>query len=824
MNKKNERLLFLEAIEMPSISEARSFIDRACVGDEKLRARMHQLLSSHESSNGVLDAPPGSRSESSPRDSVATTIMESSPLGDPVRIGPYRLMEQIGEGGFGLVYVAQQDEPVRRKVALKMVKPGMGSKEVIGRFEAERQALALMDHPCIAKVFDAGVTSDSRPFFVMELVRGVPITEFCDKAQLTIPQRLELFSDVCSAVHHAHQKGIIHRDLKPSNVLTTLYDDKPVVKVIDFGIAKAIGQNLTDKTIYTRFMSLMGTPLYMSPEQAELNGLDVDTRSDIYSLGVLLYELLTGTTPFDRSRMDSAGYNEIRKMILEEEPPKPSNRLSTLGQRLSTISVARQIEPTRIRSALKGDLDWIVMKAMSKDRTRRYDSAAALAKDIQCFLNSEPIEARPPSTLYRLGRFAKRNKVALTTASLVAVSLIAGTAASLYQMSMAISALNDKEIALRDAIQAKQEANDAKNKIEQFSQSIVKANLLTTSAQTHLDSNEYRQAKEDYSNAIQLQPSYFLPWVQRGQMYARLHLWTEAAEDFSKAISLGASTDQPNWQGIGAILAVGNQKSALRELAMADLKRIEASNQDFDWQSLRNCILLPDLASNEEWERIASKAESRIDENGPAFNFGRGRRSGKDPNAGPPFRGGPIGDEFRRGRQPGDEQRRDHPPSEDVPRERPPGDDFHRERPREGFGMGRRGGMPGGVQHYLVGLALLRAKVPARAITHFVAAMEDRMWPGNGLAFAPLAIAKYQTSDPQNAISLMKESDAVMNRWLTLVENAESASGGQMVPWFDVVEGIAVYREAAQLIGHDAQAIESRLVSLHAHLLRLLEE
>ena len=342
-------------------------------------------------------------------------------------------MEQVGVGGFGLVFVAEQQDPVRRKVALKVLKPGMDTREVIARFEAERQALALMDHPNIAKVHDAGTTDTGRPYFVMELVKGVPITDYCDQAQLTPRQRLELFIPVCQAVQHAHQKGIIHRDLKPSNVLVTLHDGTPVPKVIDFGVAKAIGQHLTEKTIYTRLTQMIGTPLYMSPEQAEMSGLDIDTRSDIYSLGVLLYELLTGTTPFDRQRFGKAAFDEIRRIIREEEPPRPSTRLTSLGETLSSVSAKRNMEPKKLSALAKGDLDWIVMKALEKDRSRRYETASGFAADVRRFLAEEPVEARPPSAWYSFRKLALRNKAALTTVALVAGALVLGTAVATWQ-------------------------------------------------------------------------------------------------------------------------------------------------------------------------------------------------------------------------------------------------------------------------------------------------------------------------------------------------------------------------------------------------------
>ena len=298
-------------------------------------------------------------------------------------IGPYKLLEQIGEGGFGVVFMAEQQRPVRRRVALKVIKPGMDTRQVIARFEAERQALALMDHPNISRVLDAGATESGRPYFVMELVRGIPLSEFCDQNRLTVGERLELFITVCHAVQHAHQKGIIHRDIKPNNVLVTLHDGTPVAKVIDFGVAKATGQQLTEKTLFTSFAQMIGTPLYMSPEQAEMSGLDVDTRSDIYSLGVLLYELLTGTTPFDQERMRTAGYDEVRRIIREEEPAKPSARISTLNRAATTVTANRKSDPSRLRQLFRGELDWIVMKALEKDRNRRYETAAAFAADVQ---------------------------------------------------------------------------------------------------------------------------------------------------------------------------------------------------------------------------------------------------------------------------------------------------------------------------------------------------------------------------------------------------------------------------------------------------------
>ena len=392
------------------------YLDQACRGDQRLRQQVAGLLKAHAAEGSLLDGCSAGFNE--------TAMFESIPEACGTVIGPYKLMEQIGEGGMGVVYVAEQSQPVRRKVALKVIKPGMDTKQVIARFEAERQALAMMDHPNIAKVLDGGVTESGRPYFVMELVRGLPITEYCDGERLSIRERLELFVLVCRAVQHAHQKGIIHRDLKPSNILVTLHDGVPVPKVIDFGVAKATGQSLTEKTVYTAFTQLVGTPLYMSPEQVELSGLDIDTRSDIYSLGVLLYELLTGTTPFDSEALKTAAFDEMRRIIREDEPPTPSMRLSTLGETLTTTSMKRSSDPRHLNRSVRGELDWIAMKALEKDRKRRYETANDFAADVMRYLTDQPVEACPPSARYRFAKFARRNRAVLTTAALVVAALL----------------------------------------------------------------------------------------------------------------------------------------------------------------------------------------------------------------------------------------------------------------------------------------------------------------------------------------------------------------------------------------------------------------
>ncbi|MCI0534563.1 MAG: protein kinase, partial [Verrucomicrobiales bacterium] len=423
--------IFLNARVVHEPSERAAYLAQACGADAELRGRVEAMLGDAEAAEAYF----GPEKETAAGHSNAL-VSE----GPGVLIGRYKLLQKIGEGGMGVVYMAEQREPVTRKVALKIIKLGMDTRQVVARFEAERQALALMDHPNIARVLDGGATETGRPYFVMELVQGAPITEFCNKNKLPALERIKLFMAVCQAIQSAHQKGIIHRDLKPSNVLVTLHNSQPMPKVIDFGVAKATNQKLTEKTLFTNFATIIGTPAYMSPEQAEMSSMDVDTRSDIYSLGVLLYELLTGTTPFPEKRLCSAGYNEMRRIILEEEPERPSTRLTKTRAAASAADCAAKSALRISESAIDADLDWIVMKCLEKDRSRRYETASGLAADLQRHMNNQPVLARPPSAAYQLGKAFQRNRLAFTAVLAVAVALVLGIIGSSWQAIRAANA------------------------------------------------------------------------------------------------------------------------------------------------------------------------------------------------------------------------------------------------------------------------------------------------------------------------------------------------------------------------------------------------
>ncbi len=483
-------------------SERAAFLERVCAGDTELQAEVEAFLHAAEQTKTFLGSDEA-------RSEVRRRFV---PLAEQpgTKIDRYKLLQQIGEGGFGVVFMAEQEVPVRRTVALKIIKLGMDTKQVVARFEAERQALAMMDHPNIAKVLDAGSTDTGRPYFVMELVKGVPITDYCDSANLATEARLGLFMPVCHAVQHAHQKGIIHRDIKPSNVLITLHDGTPVPKVIDFGIAKATHGRLTDRTLFTEYRTMVGTPEYMSPEQAEMSGLDIDTRADIYSLGVLLYELLTGVTPFDGKQLREAAFAEIQRIIREVDPPKPSTRISTLGKTLTTVAARRQSDPAKLSVLVRGDLDWIVMKALEKDRTRRYDSATALAQDVQRHLTGEPVNAAPPSTRYRVSKFVRRNRGPVLAATIVAGVLVLGLIGTGLGLAWAIraerDAIHQKSFAIIERDKSVlAEADAGRQKIEAVAQARRAQQLYGEGLITHGDAlitaSEFRNAYTKFDEA-----------------------------------------------------------------------------------------------------------------------------------------------------------------------------------------------------------------------------------------------------------------------------------------------------------------------------------
>ncbi len=454
MNNRREKLeaIFEAAAALETDAQRCDYLDRACP-EADLRQEVMSLLEAMKQPDSLF------------ADGDTRSLLQSTPvLEQPgTVIGHYKLLQKVGEGGMGVVYMAQQTEPVSRKVALKIIKPGMDTRQVIARFEAERQALAMMDHPGIAKVFDAGATASGRPYFVMELVRGVPITEYCDRNKLPTRQRLELFIPVCQAIQHAHQKGVIHRDIKPSNVMVTLHDGNPVPKIIDFGIAKATSQRLTEKTLFTNYAQMIGTPAYMSPEQAEMSGLDVDTRTDVYALGVLLYELLTGTTPFPTNELLSLGYGAMQRIIAEKEPPKPSTRVSTMAHDERTVVAKnRSLDASALGRLCRGDLDWIVMKALEKDRTHRYETVNGLAADLKRHLENEPIVARPPSAFYRFQKSWRRNRLAYSAGAAIAISLLAGLWISTSQTWRATAARNAEAQARQAAERARSMAEEEK--------------------------------------------------------------------------------------------------------------------------------------------------------------------------------------------------------------------------------------------------------------------------------------------------------------------------------------------------------------------------
>jgi serine/threonine protein kinase/tetratricopeptide (TPR) repeat protein len=481
-------------LELGDPTARQAFLDEACAGQPELRVRVEALLRAHAGQYGEGRATTGFTP--TPPESVGR------------RVGPYKLLQKLGEGGMGIVYLAEQEQPVKRRVAVKIIKAGMDSAHVLARFEQERQALAMMDHPHIAKVLDAGATPEGRPFFVMELVKGVPITKFCDQEHLTPKDRLELFIPVCQAVQHAHQKGIIHRDLKPSNVLVALYDGKPVPKVIDFGVAKSTGPKLTERTMFTEVGQIVGTLEYMAPEQAELNNLDIDTRADIYALGSILYELLTGSTPFSEKQLRIAGFAEMMRILREVEPPRPSTKLSSSAD-LPSIAAQRKSEPKRLTRLVHGDIDWIVMKCLEKDRARRYETANALAMDVQRFLDDEPVLAGPPSATYRLRKFVSKNRGILATVGAFALVLVATTAFSAWQAYRAGVAESVARQSEAEALAERNAANVARD-----AESAARRNVDAQRLRAEANFKKARQAVDEYFTKVSESKLLNVPGLQ----------------------------------------------------------------------------------------------------------------------------------------------------------------------------------------------------------------------------------------------------------------------------------------------------------------------
>ena len=533
-SSSREEEIFEAASKLPPEQRA-AHLQTACGDDAALRARIEGLLKAHDEAGGFMQEPAGPA-----RKTIVLTLPPDEKPGD--KIGRYKLLQQIGEGGCGVVYMAEQEEPVRRRAALKVIKLGMDTKSVIARFEAERQALAMMDHPNIAKVLDAGATETGRPFFVMELVRGIKITDYCDQNKLSTQERLGLFMQVCNAIQHAHQKGIIHRDIKPSNILVTLHDGKPVPKVIDFGIAKATQGRLTDQTLFTAFEQFIGTPAYMSPEQAEMSGLDIDTRSDIYALGVLLYELLTGRTPFDPKELLQSGLDELRRTIREKEPARPSTKLGTLlAADLTAVAQRRQSDAPRLIHLLSGDLDWIVMKSLEKDRTRRYETANGLAMDIQRYLTNEPIIARPPSTIYRFQKLVRRNKTIVAAVGAGVAALVIGLVLSFYLFIQERAALK-REVA---AEQAEKQLREQAEQRAAWNREVTEAGLL-------LMQGRYSGAEHLVSGV----PPYtsLIPFYNVfGSVHARHGQWREALTNWDLVVKY-APDDPIGYQYLAPLL------------------------------------------------------------------------------------------------------------------------------------------------------------------------------------------------------------------------------------------------------------------------------
>jgi tetratricopeptide (TPR) repeat protein/tRNA A-37 threonylcarbamoyl transferase component Bud32 len=527
------REIFGNALEIDSEAGRAAYLDTTCAGDVGLRQDVAALLAALGSAGEFMRRPAAELVLGADQATLAEAAGEV--------VGRYQLVEKLGEGGFGSVWVAEQREPVKRRVAVKIVKLGMDTRQVVARFEAERQALAMMDHPNIAQVLDAGSTDAGRPYFVMELVSGVPVTRFCDETGMAVKDRLGLFVQVCNAIQHAHQKGVIHRDIKPSNILVTLHDGAAVPRVIDFGIAKATGGDLTDNTVHTQSQQFVGTPAYVSPEQAQPSTPDVDTRSDIYSLGVLLYELLTGHTPFDARELVAGGIEAMRRAIAEKEPSRPSAKLAALHDReLTTTARQRATEGARLLHLLKGDLVWVVMKCLEKDRGRRYQTAGELAADVGRYLRNEPVQARPPSKRYRFRKFARRNKGVVVAGSAIATTVL------LAIVSLAVSNGRTRDARGR-AEEAQRLAETRAGELQGSLERLIAANALHELGQWYFNDRNWDNALESFTQASVLRPDSVTVWTDRGELYAQLGLFDLAGADFARAFALNKPETSLRW-------------------------------------------------------------------------------------------------------------------------------------------------------------------------------------------------------------------------------------------------------------------------------------
>ena len=616
-----EEAICIAALEIADPAQREKFLERACAGDAALRSAVREMLSLHQDAEKFFlrgkSAVASAQMDFAPGESQIPAKSPGSPdetdkeIGS--RLGHYKILQKLGEGGWGSVYMAEQEQPVRRRVAVKIIKAGMDSKSIVARFEGERQALALMDHPNIARVLDAGTTESGRPFFVMELVRGLRITTFCDENNFDTRQRLDLFIKVCHAIQHAHSKGIIHRDIKPSNILVTIIDGVAIPKVIDFGIAKAVEGRLTENTLFTAYEQFVGTPAYMSPEQAEMSGLDVDTRSDIYSLGVLLYELLAGKTPFDSKVLMQSGWDEMRKMLREKEPPAPSTMITSMGPtEMKTMAGLRHAEPPKLISLLKGDLDWIVMRALEKDRNRRYQTANGFAMDVQRYLNNEPVVARPPSRMYRLQKLIRRNKVVFAATAVVAATLVAGLGISTWMFFRERESRREQAHLREQAQQSEKRENELRQQAE--------AREKINQAAIFVSQEKFDQASRLLEEIKTPPPKPSLDGVSAyrsvGEWLARQGRWTEAAERFSSLMAIDKLDKWDpvtlDYQAYGVLLIESGKREQYTDFCRTTVKLFAATtNGDAAGRILKSCLLLPpDDPLAEQMKPLGAAAEN----------------------------------------------------------------------------------------------------------------------------------------------------------------------------------------------------------------------